>query len=58
VNGRCRPKTNGRIQIVNTEARGAAVRIGDTRFHANAITFLEMFDLFSNFNDNASSFVS
>ena len=48
----------GRIEIVNTEARGAAVRIRDTRFHADAAARFEIFYLFSDFHDHAGSFMS
>ena len=51
--GRC-PKGDGGIDIVEAEAGGARLRIGNPGLHANAVTGLQMGDIGANFGDRSS----
>ncbi|QTK82082.1 Hypothetical protein AT6N2_L1293 [Agrobacterium tumefaciens] len=58
VDGRRRPESDGRIDVVEAEAGGARFRIGDTRLHANPVARLQMGDTGTGLDDGAGRLVT
>src|ERR1700739_26423 len=57
VHGRGCPESNGRVEVVNSEAGSTAVRVGDAWFHADPVTNAQGFYLASYFDYGAGGFV-
>ena len=58
VDRRRRPEAHGRVEIVDAEARGAAVRVGDARLHADAVADLERRDRGADLDHDAGRLVA
>ena len=58
VDRRRRPEADGRVDVVDAEARGAAVGVGDARLHADAVADLQGLDLGAGLDDDARGLVA